>query len=148
CDRFARPAPVSSLRRSGSMTAASRIGTIAFLTMALIPVSGVALAHDPVTGKFLPKKYVDRMAQQLQNIQSLGTAEETRGIFEPMFQWPPSYKKLRVCFFGGTDDVRVAVKELAEAWITEDVGIRFDWGTDAVPRSCAPDTRLDHIRIS
>jgi len=130
------------------MTAIRWFGALAGLTTALTCASGAVLAHDPTTGKFLPQKYVDRMAQQLQSIQSLGTAEETRGIFEPMFQWPPSYKKLRVCFFGGNDDVRIAVKELADAWIIKDVGISFDWGNDTVPRSCAPDTRLDHIRIS
>ena len=130
------------------MTANRWLGLLAGLGAALAVTSGAALAHDPNTGKMLPKKYIDRMAQSLQNVQSLGTAEETRGIFEPMFQWPPSYKKLRVCFFGGSDEVRTTIAQLANEWIIPQVGIAFDWGNGNVPRSCDPATRLDHIRIS
>jgi hypothetical protein len=130
------------------MTAKKWLGVLAGVGATLMLTSGAALAHDLKTGKMLPKKYIDRMAQQLQNVQSLGTAEETRGIFEPMFQWPPSYKKLRVCFFGGSDEVRTTIAQLANEWIIPQVGIGFDWGNGNVPRSCDPSTRLDHIRIS
>jgi len=61
--------------------------------------------------------------------------------------WSGQSYPLKVCFFGGYDQLRQRIAKAAKAWENESNGIKLDFGKDAVPRTCSSND-INHIRIS
>ncbi|MGE0240795.1 MAG: hypothetical protein AB7S59_18910, partial [Parvibaculaceae bacterium] len=74
-------------------------------------------------------------------------SDQARGMYSTMVVWAPTYPKLRVCFFGGTPEANTAVAKVANKWITDDVGLKLDFGKADNPRQCdAAGGRENQIR--
>lgn len=113
-----------------------------------LAATGGAMAHDPKGGG-MPKEYIKRMMEQQKALTSLDGSTEARGIYSTMLQWPPTYPKLRVCFFGGGKDVRAAIAKIAAEWSGADIGLKLDFGKKSNPRTCNPDGGKEmQIRVS
>jgi hypothetical protein len=113
-------------------------------------LAGAAEAHNPKGGGAgLPQLHVKRMMAAQKALNDLDASDQAKGMYSTLVQWPPSYPRLRVCFFGGSPEVRATVAEIANLWIQEGMGIRFDWGKKGKFRDCDPnDGKEDQIRIS
>jgi hypothetical protein len=124
--------------------------TLKFACLAALSIAAMtatASAHDPKTGRAMPAKYLEKMKELYGAIDSAAGKSAAKGIFQPIIQWPAAYSKLRVCFFGGSTDVRRAVAEVASEWQSASTGISFDWGGENF-RSCGQDeTTFSHIRV-
>ena len=108
-----------------------------------------AEAHDPRKGGGIPAKIAKRMMEHEKNILSMDDSDAAKGVYSTMVQWPPTYPKLRVCFFDGSNAARIAVMEVANHWMRSDIGLRFDWGKKGKPRTCNPDDdKQEQIRVS
>jgi Astacin (Peptidase family M12A) len=95
----------------------------------------------------MPAKYMARMQELYDAIDKSAGKGAAKGIFQPIIQWPAAYTQLRVCFFGGSTEVRRAVAEIASQWESATTGISFDWGGENF-RTCGKDeTKFSHIRV-
>jgi hypothetical protein len=112
--------------------------------------AGVAEAHNPKGGGAgLPKIYVKRLIAAQKAMNDLDSSDQAKGIYSTLVQWPPSYPRLRVCFMGGSPEVRAVISEVANTWVKSDMGIRLDWGKKGKLRDCDPnDGKEDQIRVS
>jgi Astacin (Peptidase family M12A) len=97
---------------------------------------------------FMPAKFADEQQEIMGLMKDLAKDEASKGAFYPLFQWPPAIKKLKVCFFGGSTEVRQAIRDLASEWEGPDNSVKFDWGKNDF-RDCekATQQRLIHIRV-
>lgn len=73
-----------------------------------------------------------------------------KDVFESVIvagrMWDPEDFPLKVCFFGGSDSLRVLIVQVARRWMQQDNRIAFDFGSDSnSPRSCKGNR--DDIRI-
>ena len=117
----------------------------ACLSLLAMPAS----AHDPRKGGGIPAKIAKRMMEHEKNVLAMGDDDASKGVYSTMVQWPPSYPKLRVCFFDGSNEARIAIMDVANRWMRSDIGIRFDWGKKSKPRTCNPDDdKAEQIRVS
>jgi hypothetical protein len=120
--------------------------TVLFLAISAA-TAGVAAAHDPNTGRMMPAPYLDKMIALKQAMSTVKEQSGGKGIFQPIFQWPAAYSRLRVCFFGASSEQRKAVAEVASEWESATTGISFDWGGENF-RTCGQDEKaVSHIRI-
>ncbi|WP_162914256.1 hypothetical protein [Taklimakanibacter lacteus] len=95
-----------------------------------------------------PKAQLSRLAEQQKRLNSLDNSDAARSLYSQLMVWPPSYAKLRVCFFGGSPETNAAIAKVAGEWITRDVGLKLDFGNEHKPRKCSAGTRENQIRIS
>jgi hypothetical protein len=120
-------------------------GLLAFLACGVATTA--ALAHDPETGRAMPAAYLEKMIALRKAMASIEQKDGTKGIFQPIFQWPAAYSKLRICFFGASTEQRKAIAEIASEWESATTGISFDWGGENF-RTCGKDEKaVSHIRI-
>lgn len=86
-----------------------------------------------------------RKAQQLRN--SLGADDDaTRGVYFKGTEWPPSYQRIRVCFFGGSKELRAKIADVASEWMKTDNSIKLDFGKSK-NRSCKKDGSGPEMQI-
>jgi hypothetical protein len=118
-----------------------------FTTLAMMAVAPDAFAHDPKTGRAMPAKYLEKMIALKQAVRAAEKNGAAKGIFQPMFEWPAAYAKLRVCFLGASTEQRKAIAEVASQWESAATGISFDWG-GANFRTCGQDEKaVSQIRV-
>jgi len=127
------------------MTAKKTAALITGAALIACGLAGAASAHDP-RGGGMPKEYVKRMMEQRKALESLDGSEQAKGIYSTMLQWPPTYPKLRVCFFGGPQEVRAEIARIASNWNSDSLGIRLDFGKRSNPRIC-DDKKESQIRV-
>lgn len=122
-------------------------GTVALVMMCF---SSQSSAHDPRgIGAGLPKEHLRRIAEHMKALESLDDSDTARGLYSTMTLWVPTYPKLRVCFFGGSAETNQAVARVADQWITDEVGLKLDFGKPDDPRRCdAANGRENQIRVS
>lgn len=81
--------------------------------------------------------------------EAIDSSDQARAVFRTSVEWPPTYKKLRVCFFGGDQKLRAVIAKYAKQWERPENAIRFDFGKTGKLRSCKPDSGKEmQIRIS
>lgn len=103
--------------------------------------------HFPGSG--VPQDQLKRLDERMKTLESLGNPDVARAFYERSSVWPPSYTKLRVCFFGGSDETNDTVAEIARQWTTPEVGLSFDFGKPGKPRRCGQaGKRENQIRVS
>jgi hypothetical protein len=96
-----------------------------------------------------PPDYARRLMEFRRAMLTLDDSQAARSVYYAMDVWPPSYAKLRVCFFGGSAEMRSRIAREASDWMMPDNGIKFDFGDPQDPRICGPrDGRENQIRIS
>lgn len=86
------------------------------------------IAADQVNGSF--EKLVD-----------LGRIQH--GVLAGAKRWPTT-DPVKVCFFGGTVNLRTRIMTIANQWVAGSP-LRFDWGNPADPRLCGGG--FSHIRV-
>lgn len=125
-------------------------GLLGSVALAGLCLSVEARAHDPRgIGSGLPKAHLRRVAEANKALESLDNSEAARGMYSTTVVWAPTYPKLRVCFFGGSDEANAAVAKVAGQWITPEIGIKLDFGKAESPRKCdAQAGRENQIRVS
>jgi Astacin (Peptidase family M12A) len=130
----------------------ARLPTMAMIAAVAVSMvfAGPASAHNPKGGGAdLPKVYVKRLIAAQKAMNDLDSSDQAKGIYSTLVQWPPTYPKLRVCFMGGSPEVRAAIAEVANTWIRNDIGIRFDWGKQDKFRDCDPaGGKENQVRVS
>lgn len=90
----------------------------AITVAAFAAASGAAMAEDVpfktrLLRDFMPEAFAKEQRAVMGLMKELAVDEASRGAFYPLFQWPASIAKLKVCFFGGSDEVRGAIRDLA-----------------------------------
>jgi Astacin (Peptidase family M12A) len=135
------------------MKSTSIVATALATALAAALAASAASAGDPpfsarIGRDFMPDAFRAEQAEVMALMKTLASDEASRGAFYPLFVWPPSIKKLKVCFFGGSEEARAAIRELASDWEQPDNSLRFDWGKNGY-RDCEKVTqkRLIHIRV-
>jgi hypothetical protein len=75
-----------------------------------------------------------KQAQELRN--SLGADDDaSRGVYFKGTEWPPNYEKIKVCFFGGSKQLRAKIADVASQWVEANNSIKLDFGKSK-NRSC------------
>lgn len=127
-------------RKTAALLAGAAVTTLA--------VAGAANAHDPKGGG-MPREYIKRMMEQRKSLESLDNSAQAKGVYSTMLQWPPTYPKLRVCFFGASKASRAAIAEVASKWNDPEVALKLDFGKMSNPRTCKADAKQEsQIRVS
>jgi len=96
----------------------------------------------------LPKELWMRVQQHNQALEGIDDSEAARGVYSTIWVWPPTYTKLRVCFFGGPQLARQLIAQAAKEWESPDMALTFDFGDMNDPRQCGADGRPNDIRVS
>ena len=97
----------------------------------------------------LPAKLWKRVAEHQKALESLDDSDAAKGVYSTVWLWPPSYPKLRVCFFGGPLIARQLIAQTAKEWESDQMAIKLDFGDMNDPRQCGQgDGRENQIRIS
>ena len=133
------------------MTAIRTNRLFASVALAAFATTTMAYAQSPteVARDGLPLEYVKRIQEHQKNVLSLDDSDQSRGFYSTMVVWPPTYPKLRVCFFGGSKEVRANIAKIASDWMRPELGIKLDFGKMDNPRMCdASAGRENQIRIS
>jgi hypothetical protein len=95
----------------------------------------------------MPAEQFNKIRALQDALASVSDEETARGVYMASTVWPPSYRKLKVCFFGGTEEARKLIAEKAMEWMRPDMGITLDFGKSGI-RSCKKDSKVEmHIRI-
>ena len=115
-----------------------------FLLALVLPSATLANERD-----VMPARWVAEQEKMAAVMDAVAPDEESKGAFIPIYQWPASVKKLRVCFYGGSDGVRAAIRDIASEWEGPDHSMRFDWGKKGF-RDCGKGdpARIMHIRVA
>jgi hypothetical protein len=123
--------------------------------MIVLPLLLTGLAAAPASAQSEP--FLDGMpiaqfaaVRELQKtFEAIDSSEQARAVFRTSVEWPPTYKRLRVCFFGGSQKLRATIASVAKDWERPENAIRFDFGKTGKLRSCNPKGgREMQIRIS
>lgn len=103
------------------------------------------------TGHFseaYPARIQARVDSFRKTMHSVGLSPQAgaKGIFVSPLLWPPSLKKINICFFNGNVALRQLVVANALDWTRFDANIPFDFGDTLNPRLCKKEV-FSHIRI-
>lgn len=84
----------------------------------------------------MPPAHFEAVQAFRQAAEAIDSTDAARAVFRTTVEWPPSYKRLRVCFFGGNQELRGTIAGIAKEWERPDNSIRFDFGKPGKLRSC------------
>src|SRR4026208_1129012 len=98
-------------------------------------VTGLAQAEE-ILRDSMPKDVWKRFEEHQKALESLDNSDAAKGVYSTVVLWPPTYPTLRVCFFGGSPELRAKIAQIASEWQTPNFGIKLDFGDPASPRSC------------
>jgi hypothetical protein len=87
---------------------------------------------------------VDRQ-QQAVLPGAAGTQPELQGLYNLLNVWNPG-QPLRVCFFGGTNELRARIAIAAKQW-EKSTRVKLDFGNLSNPRLCEQNNQTNHIRV-
>jgi Astacin (Peptidase family M12A) len=104
-------------------------------------------AVESNTLEALPPHLAVRVEQHSKHLERAGLSLAARQVIDSQRKWDPNEFPLRVCFFGGSDDLRLRISDIANQWNESANLIAFDFGDPFAPRSCNPG-EYSHIRIS
>lgn len=113
---------------------------------------GAELEKPPADSEFFTEAYPLRLQARLnayrKTMDSIGLSPQTgaKGIFASPLIWPPSIKKIKICFFNGNQPLRQLVTAIALEWTRFNANIPFDFGERLNPRVCKKG-EFAHIRI-
>lgn len=113
------------------------------------PADGVALEDDDLIEAF-PRQAAVQIARRVDDLSSAGLdgAYATRGLYASLNLWPPTMKRLNVCFFGGERADRQRVVKIASEWMLSGAFVPFHFGDDpANPATCTGAGNDEHIRV-
>lgn len=115
-----------------------------------IVVSGSAFAQEdaPVHLDGLPAKFLKHAADIQKGLGSETDPDTARGVYFASTVWPMTYRKLRVCFFGGTKEARAVIAKYAKDWEKPEHSMKLDFGKDGKFRTCKKDGKVEmQIRV-
>ena len=74
--------------------------------------------------------------------------DTARGVYFASTVWPMTYRKLRVCFFGGSNEARSIIAQFAKDWEKPEHAMKLDFGKDGKFRNCKKDGKVEmQIRV-
>jgi hypothetical protein len=95
----------------------------------------------------MPQAYLKRAADFEKALLSADSSDQARSVYFKGKLWAPSYKRLRVCFFGGSKALRAKIADIASEWMQTDNSIKLDFGKTK-NRTCKPDSGTEmQIRV-
>jgi hypothetical protein len=137
------------------MTATKVTKLFCGITAATLCMTGLALGETSVMEvkqqqlDGLPQNLWKRIQEHQKAVESLDDSEAAKGVYSTIWLWPPTYPKLRVCFFGGPQLARQLIAKTAKEWESSEMGIKLDFGDMNDPRLCGQgDGRENQIRVS
>lgn len=118
-------------------------------TLALPAFAGAAPdAEDNFKIEALPPHLAALVQQNRKVLDDAGLNAAPRQAFYALKLWPPDYRTLRVCFFGGSSETRAKIAAIASRWTKGDIGLELDFGDPSDPRQCGADNgETNQIRI-
>ena len=75
-----------------------------------------------------------------------GIGDVAEGVVTRLKVWPPELDTLRVCFFGGSKDIRSRIANVALEWTRHGAVLPLDFGSLQDPRRCLTGGE-NHIRV-
>jgi hypothetical protein len=137
------------------MTATSVTKLLCGVAAASFCMTGLAQAQSKVMEvkqiqlDGLPQNLWKRIQEHDKALEGLDDSDSAKGVYSTIWLWPPSYPKLRVCFFGGPQLARQIIAATAKDWESDEMAIKLDFGDMNDPRLCGQgDGRENQIRIS
>ena len=76
-----------------------------------------AMAQESPMLDGMPAELFNRMIAVQEALASVSDIEVARGVYKDSTIWPPQYRKLNVCFFGGSEEARRLIAQKAMAWM-------------------------------
>ncbi|MGE3875418.1 MAG: hypothetical protein AB7F74_20885 [Parvibaculaceae bacterium] len=111
-----------------------------------ICASGAIAADIPVLDGMPVDRFNKMMAVQ-DTLASVSDKHVARGVYEASTLWPAQYRKLNVCFFGGSEEARRLIASKAMDWMRPDMAISLDFGKSGI-RTCKTDGKVEmQIRV-
>jgi hypothetical protein len=127
----------------------NRCRTTAALLLFASLACGKASAQEQPFLDGLPAEQFKATRELQKAFEAIDSSEQARAVFRTTVEWPPTYKKLRVCFFGGNQELRAVIASIAKEWERPENAIRLDFGKTGKLRSCsAKGGKEMQIRIS
>ncbi|MGH1417974.1 MAG: hypothetical protein ACRBCJ_03860 [Hyphomicrobiaceae bacterium] len=131
------------------------IKTFVSVLVAIGTFFGPAIAQDfapaPAAGfwEYYPPRVAARITSYNKTMQAAGLVgpEASKGVFASPLVWPPSIKKINVCFFNGHRAFHQLIAMTALEWTIGNVLIPLDFGDLNQPRACS-ENEFSHIRVS
>ncbi|WP_457663753.1 hypothetical protein [Sinorhizobium medicae] len=113
----------------------SRSGMIAFATSTVFICTSAAAADYPFVIEQLPQHLEGRILEQSAALQvtSVGSVDEY--FVSKLKLWDTS-TPIRVCFFGGSSQLRSRIAKIASQWGEAGGYVPFDFGSIDAPQSC------------
>ena len=93
-----------------------------------------------------PRDVIEAMRFRGEVLNQVLPPGQARGVISAFKIWSPYFKAIKVCFFGGSQELRARIAKVASQWSEGDVHIPLDFGDMADPRECS-DLELNHIRV-
>src|SRR5262245_8925014 len=75
-----------------------------------------AIAADLAVLDGMPIDRFNKMMALQDTLASVSDKHVARGVYEASTIWPPQYRKLNVCFFGGSEEARRLIAAKALEW--------------------------------
>lgn len=95
----------------------------------------------------MPVEQFSKMMAVQEALASVSDSDVARGVYKASTIWPPQYRKLNVCFFGGSEEARRLIAQKAADWMRPDMGISLDFGKSGI-RTCKKDSKIEmQIRV-
>jgi hypothetical protein len=116
----------------------------------LLSASAIAIAADnpPVHLDGLPAKFVKHAEDVQKGLGSDTDPDTARGVYFASTVWPMTYRKLKVCFFGGSEEARSIIAEYALHWERPEHSIKLDFGKSGKFRTCKKNGKTEiQIRV-
>ena len=115
------------------------------LLLGLIIASGAQAQEYPWVGEALPPHLEARVNIQEANLQLSKLSPEQRGFIVRAKIWN-TQTPIRVCFFGGSQQLRAKIADYALQWTQTAAYIPLDFGNIANPRLCSA-SDYNQIRV-
>jgi hypothetical protein len=133
-------------RQRKGMKRGTAVGAVIASTIALC--SGASAQDMRALLDQVPQAYLKRVSDFEKMLLSADSSDQARSVYFKGKLWAPSYKRLKVCFFGGSKELRAKIADVASEWMQADNSIKLDFGKTK-NRICKSDSGTEmQIRVS
>lgn len=120
-------------------------GTCSGLALLGVLSAVTAAERPPQIVEALPPHLQARVYNQQAALFPTPAVQAARGVVNRLKAWPPQIQSVKICFFGGSDQLRARIIRVAARWQAVASGLALDFGGPS-GRLCDPQ-RQYHIRI-
>jgi hypothetical protein len=126
------------MRRSAAVTAA--------IASAIALCAGANAEDARALLDHVPQAYLKRVSDFEKALLSEDSSDQARSVYFKGKLWAPSYRLLKVCFFGGSKALRAKIADVASEWMEANNSIKLDFGKTK-NRTCKKDGKGPEMQI-